>query len=106
MSAPAAPAPAPGAPDGVLAEVTDVVGTAENGGTAVETEPAKLNSVLGASKAEGEVPVDPSSDAMWWAQSRPRWRSSSRRTRVRRSSGDRVRSNGRRESRAARARAR
>ncbi|MFC5217432.1 hypothetical protein [Streptomyces coerulescens] len=56
-----ASAPAPGAPDGVLAEVTDVVGTAENGGTAVETEPAKLNSVLGASKAEGEVPVDPSS---------------------------------------------
>ncbi|MFG1670663.1 hypothetical protein [Streptomyces sp. Y7] len=56
-----ASAPAPGAPDGVLAEVTDVVGAAENGGTAVETEPAKLNSVLGASKAEGEVPVDPSS---------------------------------------------
>ncbi|WCH91879.1 hypothetical protein POD33_06960 [Streptomyces moderatus] len=56
-----ASAPAPGAPDGVLAKVTDVVGAAENGGTAVETEPAKLNSVLGASKAEGEVPVDPSS---------------------------------------------
>ncbi|MGC9536209.1 hypothetical protein [Streptomyces sp. UG1] len=55
-----ASAPAPGAPDGVLAEVTKVVGTAENGGTSVETEPAKLNSVLGASKAEGEVPVDPS----------------------------------------------
>ncbi|MBT1097442.1 hypothetical protein [Streptomyces sp. Tu102] len=56
-----ASAPAPGAPDGVLAKVTDVVGAAGNGGTAVETEPAKLNSVLGASKAEGEVPVDPSS---------------------------------------------
>ncbi|WP_435216371.1 hypothetical protein [Streptomyces sp. bgisy034] len=56
-----ASAPAPGAPDGVLAKVTDVVGAAESGGTAVETEPAKLNSVLGASKAEGEVPVDPSS---------------------------------------------
>ncbi|MER5938006.1 hypothetical protein ABT121_11875 [Streptomyces sp. NPDC001928] len=56
-----ASAPAPGAPDGVLAEVTDVVGTAKAGGTTVETEPAKLNSVLGASKAEGEVPVDPSS---------------------------------------------
>ncbi|MGW7744155.1 hypothetical protein ACWGKF_16330 [Streptomyces chartreusis] len=56
-----ASAPAPGAPDGVLAKVTDVVGAAENGGTAVDTEPAKLNSVLGASKAEGEVPVDPSS---------------------------------------------
>ncbi|MFJ7078115.1 hypothetical protein [Streptomyces sp. NPDC098781] len=55
-----ASAPAPGAPDGVLAEVTKVVGTAESGGTTVETEPAKLNSVLGESKAEGEVPVDPS----------------------------------------------
>ncbi|GHH24310.1 hypothetical protein GCM10018780_74460 [Streptomyces lanatus] len=55
-----ASAPAPGAPDGVLAEVTKVVGTAEDGGTSVETAPAKLNSVLGASKAQGEVPVDPS----------------------------------------------
>ncbi|MFE6172483.1 hypothetical protein [Streptomyces sp. NPDC056464] len=56
-----ASAPAPGAPDGVLAEVTKVVGAAQSGGTAVETEPAKLNSVLGESKADGEVPVDPSS---------------------------------------------
>ncbi|QOV38079.1 hypothetical protein IM697_06685 [Streptomyces ferrugineus] len=55
-----ASAPAPGAPDGVLAEVTKVVGAAKNGGTSVETEPAQLNSVLGDSKAEGEVPVDPS----------------------------------------------
>ncbi|SDO34156.1 hypothetical protein SAMN04487981_11045 [Streptomyces sp. cf386] len=55
-----ASAPAPGAPDGVLAEVTQVVGATEDGDTTVETEPAKLNSVLGASKAAGTVPVDPS----------------------------------------------
>ncbi|MGW6906509.1 hypothetical protein [Streptomyces sp. NPDC054940] len=55
-----ASAPAPGAPDGVLAEVTQVVGATEDGDTTVETEPAKLNSVLGASRAEGTVPVDPS----------------------------------------------
>ncbi|MBT2418283.1 hypothetical protein J7F01_05330 [Streptomyces sp. ISL-22] len=54
-----ASAPAPGAPDGVLAEVTEVVGATEDGGTTVETEPAKLNSVLGERKAEGTVPVDP-----------------------------------------------
>ncbi|MDX3840085.1 hypothetical protein [Streptomyces europaeiscabiei] len=55
-----ASAPAPGAPDGVLAEVTEVVETAADGGTTVETEPAKLNSVLGESEADGTVPVDPS----------------------------------------------
>ncbi|WP_031478407.1 hypothetical protein [Streptomyces bicolor] len=55
-----ASAPAPGAPDGVLAEVTQVVGTTADGDTTVTTEPAKLNSVLGESKAEGTVPVDPS----------------------------------------------
>ncbi|UUU22443.1 hypothetical protein [Streptomyces sp. DSM 40750] len=55
-----ASAPAPGAPDGLLAEVTEVVETAEDGGTTVETEPAKLNSVLGESEADGTVPVDPS----------------------------------------------
>ncbi|MGW0841478.1 hypothetical protein ACWD26_15155 [Streptomyces sp. NPDC002787] len=55
-----ASAPAPGAPDGVLAKVTEVVGTAEDGGTTVQTEPAKLNSVLGESEADGTVPVDPS----------------------------------------------
>ncbi|MFH0518839.1 hypothetical protein ACHBTE_16910 [Streptomyces sp. M41] len=55
-----ASAPAPGAPDGVLAEVTEVVGTADDGATTVDTEPAKLNSVLGAGKADGTVPVDPS----------------------------------------------
>lgn len=55
-----ASAPAPGAPDGLLAKVTEVVGTAEDGGTTVETEPAKLNSVLGESEADGTVAVDPS----------------------------------------------
>jgi hypothetical protein len=55
-----ASAPAPGAPDGVLAEVTEVVDTAADGGTTVETEPAKLNSVLGKGEADGTVPVDPS----------------------------------------------
>ncbi|WP_330288810.1 hypothetical protein [Streptomyces sp. NBC_00576] len=67
-AAPAAPvrvgdviasAPAPGAPDGLLAEVTEVVGDAASGGTEVLTKSAELNSVLGESKAEGEVPVDP-----------------------------------------------
>ncbi|WP_328744162.1 hypothetical protein OHT57_02430 [Streptomyces sp. NBC_00285] len=55
-----ASAPAPGAPDGVLAKVTEIVDTAADGGTTVETEPAKLNSVLGKSEADGTVPVDPS----------------------------------------------
>ncbi|WP_128428756.1 hypothetical protein [Streptomyces cyaneus] len=55
-----ASAPAPGAPDGVLAEVTEVVGSTEDGDTTVGTEPAKLNSVLGDGKADGTVPVDPS----------------------------------------------
>ncbi|MEY9991640.1 hypothetical protein ABIE67_003672 [Streptomyces sp. V4I8] len=44
----------------MAAEVTQVVGATEDGDTTVETEPAKLNSVLGASTAEGTVPVDPS----------------------------------------------
>ncbi|NUT28551.1 MAG: hypothetical protein HOV84_22020 [Streptomyces sp.] len=55
-----ASAPAPGAPDGVLAEITRVAGTTDDGDTTVQTEPAKLTSVLGKSKAEGTVPVDPS----------------------------------------------
>ncbi|MDQ0934741.1 hypothetical protein [Streptomyces turgidiscabies] len=54
-----ASAPAPGAPDGLLAEVTEVVGEAPSGGTEVVTKSAELSSVLGESKAEGEVPVDP-----------------------------------------------
>ncbi|AZP14915.1 hypothetical protein ACIGMX_39135 [Streptomyces aquilus] len=55
-----ASAPAPGAPDGVLAKVTEIVDTAADGTATVQTEPAKLNSVLGKSKADGAVPVDPS----------------------------------------------
>ncbi|MFF3380866.1 hypothetical protein ACFYXF_48980 [Streptomyces sp. NPDC002680] len=54
-----ASAPAPGAPDGLLAEVTKVVGEDASGGTEVITKAAELSSVLGESKAEGEVPVDP-----------------------------------------------
>lgn len=54
-----ASAPAPGAPDGLLAEVTKVVGEDASGGTEVVTKAAELSSVLGESKAEGEVPVDP-----------------------------------------------
>jgi len=55
-----ASAPVPGAPDGLLAKVTEVVDTAADGGTTVETKPAQLSSVLGESKADGTVPVDPS----------------------------------------------
>ncbi|MFE3032377.1 hypothetical protein ACFXKY_12070 [Streptomyces canus] len=55
-----ASAPAPGAPDGVLAKVTAIVDTAADGSATVQTQPAKLNSVLGKSKADGAVPVDPS----------------------------------------------
>ncbi|CBG72720.1 hypothetical protein F3K40_10950 [Streptomyces sp. LBUM 1478] len=55
-----ASAPAPGAPDGVLAEVTEIVDTAKDGGTTVATEPATLDAVLGEREAKGAVPVDPS----------------------------------------------
>ncbi|MEG3629952.1 prolipoprotein diacylglyceryl transferase [Streptomyces poriticola] len=56
-----ASAPAPGAPDGLLAEVTEIVGTAADGdGTTVQTKPAELTSVLGESTADGTVRVDPS----------------------------------------------
>ncbi|MFD5597648.1 hypothetical protein [Streptomyces griseorubiginosus] len=55
-----ASAPSPGAPDGVLAKVTEIVDTSADGSATVQTEPAKLNSVLGQSKANGAVPVDPS----------------------------------------------
>ncbi|MDW4903920.1 hypothetical protein RB628_00815 [Streptomyces sp. ADMS] len=54
-----ASAPAPGAPDGLLAEVTEVVGEDASGGTEVITKSAELSDVLGESTAEGEVPVDP-----------------------------------------------
>ncbi|MGW7820957.1 hypothetical protein ACWGLF_23130 [Streptomyces puniciscabiei] len=55
-----ASAPAPGAPDGLLAEVTKVIGE-RDGGTEVQTEPATLNALLGDDTAKGAVPVDPSS---------------------------------------------
>ncbi|WP_227025822.1 hypothetical protein [Streptomyces fodineus] len=53
-----ASAPAPGAPHGLLAKVTKVLG-AKNGGTEVQTEPATLNALLGDETAKGAVPVDP-----------------------------------------------
>ncbi|RLU81615.1 hypothetical protein CTZ27_32545 [Streptomyces griseocarneus] len=54
-----ASAPAPGAPNGVLAKVTEVVGRTEQG-TEVKTAPATLGALLGDAKADGKVPVDPS----------------------------------------------
>ncbi|MEU1513720.1 hypothetical protein ABZ490_16430 [Streptomyces sp. NPDC005811] len=55
-----ASAPAPGAPQGLLAKVTKVIG--ETGrGTEVQTEPARLNALLGDDTAKGSVPVDPAS---------------------------------------------
>ncbi|MEU9331931.1 hypothetical protein AB0D49_02040 [Streptomyces sp. NPDC048290] len=55
-----ASAPAPGAPDGLLARITKVVAETDRG-TEVETEPATLDSVLGDDSADGSVPVDPAS---------------------------------------------
>ncbi|MFJ4583700.1 hypothetical protein [Streptomyces echinatus] len=55
-----ASAPAPGAPHGLLAKVTKVIGE-RDGGTEVQTEPATLNALLGDETAKGDVPVDPSS---------------------------------------------
>ncbi|MFI2205904.1 hypothetical protein ACH47Z_35055 [Streptomyces sp. NPDC020192] len=55
-----ASAPAPGAPHGLLAKVTKVVGESDRG-TEVQTEPATLNALLGDDTAKGAVPVDPSS---------------------------------------------
>ncbi|MFG3280629.1 hypothetical protein [Streptomyces sp. NPDC048111] len=53
-------APAPGAPDGLLAKVTQVVGRTDRG-TEVKTAPTTLASALGDDKADGKVPVDPAS---------------------------------------------
>ncbi|ANZ14002.1 hypothetical protein SNOUR_03410 [Streptomyces noursei ATCC 11455] len=53
-----ASAPAPGAPHGTLAKVTEVVGTTPRG-TEVKTAPATLGALLGGSTANGRVPVDP-----------------------------------------------
>ncbi|MFD3437591.1 hypothetical protein ACFWU3_08825 [Streptomyces sp. NPDC058685] len=50
--------PAPGAPDGLLAKVTDVAGKTSRG-TEVATEPATLGALLGDDTARGTVPVDP-----------------------------------------------
>ncbi|GCD48227.1 hypothetical protein GKJPGBOP_08023 [Streptomyces paromomycinus] len=53
-----ASAPAPGAPSGVLAKVTKVLGTTHQG-TEVNTAPATLDALLGKDEADGKVPVDP-----------------------------------------------
>ncbi|MFJ4786809.1 hypothetical protein [Streptomyces sp. NPDC088794] len=53
-----ASAPAPGAPNGLLAKVTKVLGETDEG-TEVQTEPAALDSVLGDETAKGSVPVAP-----------------------------------------------
>ncbi|MGW3285403.1 hypothetical protein ACWDR3_12270 [Streptomyces sp. NPDC001002] len=53
-----ASAPAPGAPNGLLAKVTKVLGETPEG-TEVQTEPAALDSVLGDETAKGSVPVAP-----------------------------------------------
>ncbi|MEU9303430.1 hypothetical protein [Streptomyces sp. NPDC048269] len=55
-----ASAPAPGAPDGLLAKVTEVVGKTDRG-IEVKTAPTTLASVLKDDKADGKVPVDPAS---------------------------------------------
>ncbi|KPI02158.1 hypothetical protein OV450_4749 [Actinobacteria bacterium OV450] len=55
-----ASAPAPGAPNGLLAKVTEVVGKTDRG-TEVKTASTTLSSVLNDDKADGKVPVDPSS---------------------------------------------
>ncbi|MEV6951106.1 hypothetical protein [Streptomyces sp. NPDC051183] len=55
-----ASAPAPGAPDGLLAKVTEVLGRTDRG-TEVKTASTTLASVLNDDKADGKVPVDPAS---------------------------------------------
>ncbi|MFI6051191.1 hypothetical protein ACIBCO_14015 [Streptomyces violascens] len=55
-----ASAPAPGAPNGLLAKVTEVVGKNDRG-TEVKTASTTLASVLKDDKADGKVPVDPAS---------------------------------------------
>ncbi|MEU5067320.1 hypothetical protein AB0G95_25165 [Streptomyces virginiae] len=54
-----ASAPAPGAPNGLLAKVTEVVGKTDRG-TEVKTASTTLAAVLNDDKADGKVPVDPS----------------------------------------------
>ncbi|MGW7103916.1 hypothetical protein [Streptomyces sp. NPDC054838] len=55
-----ASAPAPGAPDGLLARVTEV-GRQTDRGTEVTTAATTLSSALNDDKADGKVPVDPAS---------------------------------------------
>ncbi|MEU9211138.1 hypothetical protein AB0D27_25150 [Streptomyces sp. NPDC048415] len=55
-----ASAPAPGAPGGLLAKVTEVIG-ASGDGTEVQTAPTTLDALLGDGDAKGTVPVDPAS---------------------------------------------
>ncbi|WP_180289281.1 MULTISPECIES: hypothetical protein [Streptomyces] len=58
-----ASAPAPGAPDGLLAKVTKVIGESADG-TEVQTAPTTLDALLGDDDAKGSVPVDPASFAV------------------------------------------
>ncbi|MER7840335.1 hypothetical protein ABTY98_31700 [Streptomyces sp. NPDC096040] len=53
-----ASAPAPGAPDGLLAKVTKVIGETDEG-TEVQTQSATLDALLGDDTAKGTVPVAP-----------------------------------------------
>ncbi|MFG2617211.1 hypothetical protein ACGFXC_06270 [Streptomyces sp. NPDC048507] len=53
-----ASAPVPGAPDGLLAKVTEVVGKTGRG-TEVKTASTTLAAALGNDTADGKVPVDP-----------------------------------------------
>ncbi|MFJ8027889.1 hypothetical protein [Streptomyces sp. NPDC096311] len=55
-----ASAPAPGAPHGLLAKVTKVIGETADG-TEVQTAPTTLDTLLGDDDAKGTVPVDPAS---------------------------------------------
>ncbi|MFJ2395813.1 hypothetical protein ACIOTI_24070 [Streptomyces sp. NPDC087843] len=55
-----ASAPAPGAPDGLLAKVTKVIDEKPDG-TEVQTAPTTLDALLGDGEAKGTVPVDPAS---------------------------------------------
>ncbi|WP_186003244.1 MULTISPECIES: hypothetical protein [unclassified Streptomyces] len=55
-----ASAPAPGAPDGLLAKVTKVIGETADG-TEVQTAPTTLDTLLGDDDAKGTIPVDPAS---------------------------------------------
>ncbi|MFD4551340.1 hypothetical protein [Streptomyces sp. NPDC058466] len=55
-----ASAPAPGAPEGLLAKVTKVIGE-KGDGIEVQTAPTTLDTLLGDDDAKGSVPVDPAS---------------------------------------------